>query len=196
MLAACALLNVPFMRSASRSLFASCALLIGVSAAACGGSTIDPSPSPASTSSTSAPPPAAPADGSGAPAVWHKAQVDATNLRIDANGWFRWSIDGCDFGGGDGGRWEPHPEGGIVLKPGPGYDFFEWSADGFRDHAVALRLTRTGDTIQVSGTMENGDVIEQTWKEGCVCPVCGGNLGPTGQGSCSSPPPEICVPQR
>ena len=67
--------------------------------------------------------------------MFHKEQVDATNLRIDSNYHFEWTISGCDFGGGSEGRWESHPEGGIVLLPNTGSDFFEWSHEGFKDHA-------------------------------------------------------------
>lgn len=160
---------------------------------ACGGV------SESTTTTTSSPnpstPEATPDDSSSQAAVWHKEQVDATNLRIDSNGRFRWSISGCDFGGGDQGRWEKHPEGGIVLLPAPGYDFFTWSHEGFGDQATALRLTRSGDEVTIQGSMENGSTLKQTWKSGCACAICGGNRGPTGQETCKAPLPEICVPE-
>jgi hypothetical protein len=128
--------------------------------------------------------------------VFHKEQVDATNLRIDSNYHFEWTISGCDFGGGDEGRWESHTEGGIVLLPNTGKTYFEWSHEGFKDRAVSLRLTREGDDVKIAGSMEDGTVISQTWKGGCACAVCGGNLGPTGQEECKAPLPEICVPVK
>jgi len=157
----------------------------------CGGST---EPAPTSSSSPSASPSGTPAtnDPAAFEGVFHHEQVDATNLRIDSDGHFHWTIEGCDFSGGDEGRWKAHPEGGILLEPANGYDYFEWSSGGFRDRAVALRLTLEGDVLTVKGTMDNGEPISQTWKAGCVCPVCGGNLGPTGQNNCPSPTPDIC----
>lgn len=172
---------------------------------ACGGSesssSTSPSSSPApapSDSSGTGPGTEGPGNYSSKPdeaGVFHKEQVDATNLRIDSNFHFAWTISGCDFGGGAEGRWESHPDGGIVLLPSTGSTFFEWSHEGFRDHATSLRLTHDGDTVKIAGSMEDGSTITQTWKSGCACAVCGGNLGPTGQETCKAPLPDICVPK-
>jgi hypothetical protein len=176
---------------------------------ACGGSAesvTDPSSSPAPSGSSSQSPgtsenPESPegpyyASDPTQAGVFHKEQVDATNLRIDSNYHFEWTISGCDFGGGDEGRWESHSEGGIVLLPNTGKPYFEWSHEGFKDRAVSLRLTHEGDDVKITGSMEDGSVITQTWKGGCACAVCGGNLGPTGQEECKAPLPEICVPVK
>ena len=169
---------------------------------ACGGSaestsSSSPSPSPSGSSSseppgTEGPPYSSKPDEAG---VFHKEQVDATNLRIDSNFHFAWTISGCDFGGGDEGRWESHSEGGILLLPNTGSEFFEWSHEGFKDRALSLRLTHEGTDVKITGKMEDGSIITQTWKGGCACAVCGGNLGPTGQETCKAPLPEICTPQ-
>lgn len=123
--------------------------------------------------------------------IWHRAQVDATNLEIKADGTFRWTIEGCDFGGGDCGVWKAHPEGGIVLRPAAGDTSFEWMGSGFRDAASALRVTRVGDTVVIRGTV-GGEVRDQKWELGRVCAQCGGTLGPTGQNACDVPLPDVC----
>lgn len=87
--------------------------------------------------------------------------------------------------------WKAHPQGGIVLAPGPGETSFEWMGGGFKDAASALRVTRAGDTVVVRGTI-GGEVREQKWERGRVCAQCGGQLGPTGQEACDEPLPNVC----
>jgi hypothetical protein len=123
--------------------------------------------------------------------VYHLDQVDATNLEIRADGAFQWTIEGCDFGGGQCGSWEKK-DGKLVLSGGP--PGLEWSHDGsFKAKLRALVVTRDGDDLLVAGQTETGESFTQTWKKGRSCAICGGQLGPTGQELCDAPLPSKCA---
>lgn len=129
--------------------------------------------------------------------TWHLQQVDATNLEIKSDGTFRWSIEGCDFGGGDCGTWTLDPDGLGIRLNGTREGGFTWSSDGsFKTPVTSLRVTRTNDASAVLVTDPNdasASKPSQRWESGRVCAICGGNLGPTGQQKCSEPLPDVCA---
>lgn len=155
--------------------------------AACGGSTEStPTGSSGSSGSSGATPTAAELVG-----TYHLAQVDATNLDVRADGTYQWSIEGCDFGGGQCGTWKTNEEGALVLESG-GADI-EWSYGGsFRQVMQTLTVKKNGEDVTVFGVTKTGKSFEQSWTKGRSCALCGGNLGPTGQEACLTPLPKVC----
>jgi hypothetical protein len=128
-----------------------------------------------------------------APALgtYHLDQVDATNLDIRADGSYQWSIEGCDFGGGQCGTWKQNDAGNLVLESGSAE--IEWSYDGsFKQPLRTLSVKKNGEDVSVVGETKDGKTFTQSWKKGRSCAVCGGNLGPTGQEACSTPLPKVC----
>jgi hypothetical protein len=118
---------------------------------------------------------------------FHLPGVDATNLRLDEDRTFRWTIAGCDFGGGDSGRWLAD-HGGIVLLGEGDDESFTWVHQGtfaFPVGDVTLIATEEGLIARLSG--RDGSLPEQLWERGGACPECGGSLGPTGQCACDDP---------
>lgn len=151
-------------------------------AAACGGST---SATPAGSSGTAT-------DAEALVGTYRLDQVDATNLEIRADGFYQWSIEGCDFGGGQCGTWKTDASGNVVLESGDAD--IEWSYGGsFKQIVRTIQLKKSGDDVTVLGVTDTGKSFEQSWKKGRSCAVCGGNLGPTGQEACATPLPKICT---
>jgi hypothetical protein len=123
--------------------------------------------------------------------VYHLDQVDATNLELRPDGSFQWTIEGCDFGGGQCGGWAKQDDK-LVLSGGP--PGLEWSYGGsFKQRVTALVATKKGDDLVVSGLTASGESFTQLWKQGRSCALCGGQLGPTGQSACSDPLPKMCA---
>lgn len=102
--------------------------------------------------------------------------VDAANLVIDADGSFHWTMDGCDYVGGDCGRWMKSQPQSIVLLPA-GTDSFFWSSGS----SVVKQQTQ----LDVVGE-PNGDLVvsiaspgfkaeAQRWKKGRLCVACTGD---------------------
>ncbi len=121
-------------------------------------------------------------------------KVDATNLVLEADGTFRWTIDGCDFGGGDCGVWKRSQPHTIVLLPSPGKTKFNWN--GGVGVSAVTEMNVVGDpsgdlVMQISSPGEKP--LAQRWKQGRVCAVCGGGLGPTGQKQCTEPVNPRCL---
>jgi hypothetical protein len=168
--------------------------------AACGGGTADvggtpgggTSPAPGGTSTATPATPAAPDPVVG---IYHLSQVDATNLELRADGTYRWTIEGCDFGGGQCGYWKKALSGEVMLSAGDAD--LEWSWDGsFKQKMRWLSVTKTADGVRVVGETSSSQKVTQDWKTGRSCAVCGGNLGPTGQKECTEPLPEVCTSTR
>jgi len=183
----------PFLRSArgtrlengQRMRSSTVALSLFLLLAACGGSTSS-APSGSSGSSGSS--------GTSTPdsfvGIYHLDQVDATNLELRADGLYQWSIEGCDFGGGQCGTWKADDEGNIVLESGSAA--VEWSYDGsFKQVVQTLTIKKNGGDVTVLGVTDKGKSFEQSWKKGRSCAICG-NVGPTGQEECSAPLPKVC----
>lgn len=169
----------------STALFSLCFVAV----AACGGTTSDTT-SGSSGSSGSTPTPSSP-NGSAVVGIYHLDQVDATNLEIRSDGSYQWSIEGCDFGGGQCGTWKSNAEGVLALESGSAP--VEWSYGGsFRAELTRLAVKKDGDDVLVLGETKDGKSFEQSWKKGRSCALCGGQLGPTGQEACSTPLPKIC----
>jgi hypothetical protein len=123
--------------------------------------------------------------------VYHLDQVDATNLELRPDGSFQWTIEGCDFGGGQCGGWTKKNDA-FVLSGGP--SGLEWSyGSSFKERVTALEASRAGDDLVVSGVTASGEAFTQTWKKGRSCALCGGTLGPTGQAACRDPLPSVCA---
>ncbi len=123
-------------------------------------------------------------------------QADASNLVLDADGTFRWTIEGCDLGGGDCGTWKRSQPHTIVLQPSPGKASFQWSSGGGISPTTALNVSSNAGSadlvIEVPQKGEKPTVAR--WKPGRVCAVCGGGAGPTGQKACTDavPVPAQC----
>ena len=155
--------------------------------AACGGSTESTPTGSSGSSGTSGGAPT----GSALVGTFHLDQVDATNLDVRADGTYQWSIEGCDFGGGQCGTWKVSDENTVVLESGSAD--VEWSyAGSFRQVVQTLKVKKNGDDVTVLGVTKDGESFEQSWKKGRSCALCGGSLGPTGQEACTAPLPKIC----
>lgn len=130
--------------------------------------------------------------------IYHlEGKVDAVNLALEPDGTFHWTIDGCDFFGGDCGDWTAEGSGAI-LRPRTGTGFFTWVHDGsFAAKAVLVKLRPgpAGDQVTASGVQLDDQPFKQTWTLGRICPACGG-LGPTALYPCNDPlsPPGTCTP--
>jgi hypothetical protein len=133
------------------------------------------------------------ADSTGAPKTtfYHlEGKIDAVNLALEPDGTFHWTINGCDFFGGDCGVWVAEGSGAI-LTPHSSLPSFDWVNDGTfaaKVVRVTLRPGPAGDQVTASGVQTDGQPFKQTWKQGRVCPECGG-LGPTALYPCSDPLP-------
>ena len=158
---------------------------------ACGGSTEPTATSSSSSSGSSGQETSKTSAAAAAIGIYHLDQVDATNLEIRADGAFQWTIEGCDFGGGQCGSWT-EANGKLALSGGP--PGLEWSHDGsFKARVTDIVVTKTGEDLLVSGLTKDGRAFTQTWKKGRSCAICGGQLGPTGQQECSTPLPRECA---
>jgi len=120
--------------------------------------------------------------------------VDETALGLDAGGGFRWSIWGCDFCGGDGGRWTV--DGNIVtLQPADGRSTMDWDTGvGFKDAVAAVRLSDAGGKLNASGMLvADQSSFTQTWSSGRVCTTCSGRgSGPLAPCQMASPRFDSC----
>jgi hypothetical protein len=125
--------------------------------------------------------------------TYHLTQVDATNLQLTADGVYRWTIEGCDFGGGQCGHWTKNDKGEILLTA----ERLEWSWDGsFKQSMRWLKVKPTAEGVHIEGETDAYEHVEQDWAKGRSCAVCGGNLGPTGQKLCDAPLPDVCLGTR
>jgi hypothetical protein len=117
---------------------------------------------------------------------------NVTTLELKSDGRFRWVVHGCDYGGGDSGRWIA--EGvAIVLLPRSGRDQFRWPGEeGLRWPArVVLRKNAALDQLDAEAETDAGNYA-QSWLPGAWCAQCGGGvvpsggiqLGPTGAYAC------------
>src|SRR5262245_51998676 len=105
---------------------------------------------------------------SGLGGTFNLAAVDEVNMAVEADGTFRWRINGCDFGGGDCGRWKREGEK-IVLSPAQGKSSLEWSVDtGFKTQVSNVTVTSSVEgKIVVAGTIAaSGKPFTQTWTRG------------------------------
>ena len=127
----------------------------------------------------------------------------AHNLEIRADGTFVWSVEGCDFIGGDHGNWDRAPDGrdGIVLRPrgigwlvrDPSPDFRWEGSDGLPTHRTQRLVVRPGGTgaVVVIGELD-GATVDETWSPGRVCAPCASRHakpGPTV--ACAHPLPVV-----
>lgn len=121
-------------------------------------------------------------------------QADASNLVLDADGTFHWTIEGCDFGGGDCGTWKRSQPHTIVLQPSPGKPTFQWASGGGVGQVASVNVaSNAGSTDLVIDVPQKGEKpTVARWKQGRVCAVCGGGTGPTGQKQCTDPVPSQC----
>lgn len=156
---------------------------------------------PAACSGRSLPPvdgaPLAVADGapSGQTTYHLEGTVDAVNLVVVPDGSFFWTINGCDFFGGDCAIWTKQGVD-IELRPIDARLLFRWVQGGsFATEVVRVTLRPAGpDQVTADGVTTGGTAFKQRWSLGQICPSCGG-LGPTALYPCSDPlaPPESCV---
>jgi hypothetical protein len=172
----------------------SSSLSLLVFAAACGGSvdqssvTSEPKESTPMKEAT----PSSPVAPDSLVGTYHLTQVDATNLQIRADGTYTWTIEGCDFGGGQCGTWRSGLGGTVILEADK--DEMEWTHDGsFKQRVQTLRVEKDGTKgVTVQGITSDGQAFRQSWSAGRACAICGGNLGPTGQETCDAPLPDVC----
>lgn len=149
-------------------------ILLCVALAACHATTADPP----QTAGLPSPPDASIADAASPTAIFHLSQIDETNLSLLPNGSFVWQIFGCDFSGGGDGHWITVAPGHFQLLPSKGKTFV-WPGQGGVGGvtSVDVETTPTGElhthTVAVTGP------LDQSWKPGRVCAVCGGGLGPS-----------------
>ena len=139
-------------------------------------------------------------DGSEPPAatIYHlEGLVDAVNLAVSPDGTFFWTIDGCDFFGGDCALWARQGSG-MQLEPVPGKPSFRWVHNGSFGTEVTRITLRPGpgaDQATADGVTLTGVAFQQLWIAGRICPRCGG-LGPISLYLCPDPlaPPPDCEP--
>jgi hypothetical protein len=175
--------------------FLTSCLSLSLLLSACGGSveqasvTGEPRSSTPTKEAAPSAPPSAPTDLVG---IYHLTQVDATNLELRADGTYTWTIEGCDFGGGQCGTWKAGLGGAVVLEADK--DEMEWMHDGsFKRRVKTLRVEKDGAKgVTVQGITDDGEAFKQSWSAGRACAICGGNLGPTGQEECDAPLPDVC----
>lgn len=113
---------------------------------------------------------------------------DAANLVVREDGTFAWSLEGCDFGGNNCGRWRRDGDA-LLLEPSGDAKHLGWLEDRCNLH---VRITRGDDDSIV---VDSGGHV-RTWKRGALCAVCGPE-GPTALQACSEPrvPPQ-CTQTR
>jgi len=152
---------------------------------ACARSSVDPSVQP---------PPAAEdvawlgLDGGVGLAYFHFAgHIDAVDVAFSADGHFRWTIDGCDFGHVDEGTWRvvSRDARGITIELAPRRGMaLTWVASmAFNQQAesVTARVdTEHGRAMEVTVDRGGGKSDVQAWAPGRVCAVCG-HMGPIDQ---------------
>ncbi len=110
--------------------------------------------------------------------------IDSTNLWLNEDGSFVWTINGCDFSGGGLGRWSVVSDSEITLLPPEGEDAFLWLDDiSFMNEVESVTLT-PADTGFVADASDNSTT---RWATGASCADCGGDMGPTGQDECEQP---------
>jgi hypothetical protein len=121
-------------------------------------------------------------------------QADASNLVLEPDGTFHWTIEGCDFGGGDCGTWKRSQPHTIVLQPSPGKTTFQWGSGGGVSATTSVNIaSNAGSTDLVVDVPQQGaKPLAARWKLGRICAVCGGGTGPTGQKACTDPVPAQC----
>jgi hypothetical protein len=114
--------------------------------------------------------------------VYHLPErIDAADLQLNADGSFRWVVFGCDFGGGDLGRWRSGGDS-LTLLPREGRGKLRWFGNAALAEVESVTLRASDDGLEVSV----GDEL-QTWRAGGLCAICGGGLGPTGVEACDDP---------
>jgi len=128
--------------------------------------------------------------------IYHlEGAVDAVNLVVVPDGSFFWTINGCDFFGGDCAVWTKHGVD-IELRPTDARLLFRWVQGGsFATEVVRVTLRPAGpDQVTADGVTTGGTAFKQLWSLGQICPSCGG-MGPTALYPCSDPllPPAPCI---
>jgi hypothetical protein len=113
--------------------------------------------------------------------LYHQpGEADAINLELSDDNTFRWSLLGCDTFGGDSGRVLVVSDSQLKLLPAEGETEFLWAGT-----VVVARVPEITLEIQPGKLVDS--TSQQLWISGGVCPICGGNLGPTGQEACDEP---------
>jgi hypothetical protein len=121
--------------------------------------------------------------------------ADAVNLVLEADGTFRWTLDGCDFGDGDCGVWKKSQPHTIVLlsSAATANATFAWNMGVGVSETTRLDVSTdaSGDLI-VSLPQEGAKPTAQRWVKGRVCAICEGGDGPSGQQACTEPVAARC----
>jgi hypothetical protein len=130
--------------------------------------------------------------------AYHEAgEGDALNLVIDADGTWRWTINGCDFKGSACGTWAKNGDRLELSAPDAGKN--AWINDvGLVDILGTLGATAQGDEMVITGRVDAGEVrgLEQRWQRGAVCPVCEEGGGPRALEPCDKAPPKAVCSDR
>jgi hypothetical protein len=98
-------------------------------------------------------------------------QIDAINFRLADDGTFQWDIDGCDFTGGDHGRWSGAQD--VTLSP-DGAATMTWNQGvSYVQEITSVGLV-TGSASSLSATVHDSDgsTALQTWVPGRICVSC------------------------
>lgn len=126
---------------------------------------------PADAASMQAPDATVPADLLGVFHLVEPTALEAYNLRIHERGAFRWSLNGCDFFGGDRGRAVSSDVNTVTLLADHGEDTFSWVLADVVVSTVTARVTL--NAVAPGVIRAEFDGRQQTWMSGAICPPCG-----------------------
>lgn len=113
-------------------------------------------------------------------------KVDAVNLVLEEDGRAWWSIDGCDFSGGDCARARTTSAGLVIESAGS--EPLQWDFGGSfaaRPDSVVVEDASDPATLVIRVT-RGREMESQRWVRGAICPKCAGE-GPESLHACRAP---------
>lgn len=116
----------------------------------------------------------------------------AANLLLEADGTFRWTVDGCGVQAGDCGLWAREQPNSIELMPSQGHDALGW-VDGSTSAMILVADVDDGnDDLVVSLPTVGEKPLAQRWRKGRVCATCSGATESADVQACAEPVAARC----